>query len=394
MHALLLAALLARAAVEDAVHAFLRAQHVAGLSIGVVRHGSPAFERGYGFADLGRRTPASAQTIYRIGSLSKSFTAAAILALQREGRLQLDDSASHYVDSFPWAHGVTIGELLAQRSGIPNYSDTALDRGGTYAPAQLVEAVASQPLAFAPGTSFEYSNTNYVLLGMIAQRAAGVPFASYLQSSVLEPARLSHTAYGDQPGEARGYARDTLHLPVPRSSLSYAFSAAGMTSNVPDLLRWLQQAQPPYYGFFEADVYGYPSLFATGNVDGYSALALFAPRNRDAIVILTNANALDLLPLAKSVFAQIETPKPDTYAHGFEPAQNENPHITAQVRAYLERTLPSAAKMTALEFTGREIADGETKDTYRVTFSDGARTVISVRYSAETQINGFTLQPQ
>lgn len=394
MHALLLAALLARTAIEDAVNAVMHAQHVAGLSIGVVRRGEPVIERGFGFADLGRRTPAQAQTVYRIGSLSKSFTAAAILALQRDGRLHVSDSAAEYVDPFPWPHEITIGELLTQRSGIPSYSDTPLDRRAAYTPTQLIDTVASQPAAFSPGTSFAYSNTNYVLLGMIAQRASGVPFSTYLQSAVIEPAQLTHTAYGDRPGEARGYARDTLHLPVARSSVSYAFAAAAMTSNVPDLLQWIALRQQPYYGFFEADIYGYRALYATGNVDGYSALALFAPEERDAIVILTNADTLDLLPLAKSVFAAIETPQPQTYAHGFQPAENENPQITAQVRAYLERTMPSAGKTTSLEFTSREIDRAETKDLYRVTFSDGTRIDITVRYSADSQINGFTLQPQ
>jgi hypothetical protein len=393
MQALLLAVFLARTAIEDAVLAFVRAQHVAGLSIGVVRHGEPVVEAGFGFARLGPRVPADGRTIYRIGSLTKSFTAAAIIALQRQGRLRLDDSAARYVDRFPWP-GVTIGELLEQRTGIPNYSDTELDRAGRYTPAQLVASVAAQPLAFAPGALFQYSNTNYVLLGMVVQHAAGAPYHTYLKTNVLDPAGLQHTSYGDQPGEARGYARDTLNLPVPRSSVSYAFSAAGLTSNVPDLLRWVQMLPPPYYGFFEADVYGYPSFYASGNVNGYSALALFTPHERDAIVILTNADALDLMPLAKSVFALIETPQPDTYAHGFLPAQNENPQITLQVRAYLERTLPSGSKITTLEFLGRETEGAETNDRYRVTLSDGTRAAITVRYTSEKHIDGFTLQPQ
>lgn len=421
MHALLLAALFTRASIDDAVRLVMRTQHVAGLSAGVVRHGEAVYRRGFGWADLGRRTPAGADTVYRIGSLTKAFTAAAVVNLQRSGKLRIEDSAARYVSPFPWPQDVTIGELLAQRSGIPSYTDTALDRSGTYTPAQLVGAVSSQPLLFAPGSLFSYSNTNYVILGMIVERQSGMPFGAYLQSEILAPARLRNTRYGDPAGEARGYARDWLNMPVPRSSLSYAFSAAGMTSNVPDLLRWIMRAQEPYYGFLQADFYGYSALYATGNVDGYSAIEVLVPRERDALVVLTNADKLDLLPLAQSILAAIEPPKEGTYAHGFAPPQNEDLRETAQVRdivaglqqdridraqltpAYsasltqpelerLRQRLAPESTIRSVEFAGREIVPEGSNVTYRVSFSDGTRIAIAVRYSTQHLIYGINLQ--
>jgi CubicO group peptidase (beta-lactamase class C family) len=421
MHALLLAALFTRAAIDDAVRLVMRTQHAAGLSVGVVRHGETVYRRGFGWADLGRRTPARAGTVYRIGSLTKAFTAAAVLQLQQSGKLRLEDSAAQYVSPFPWPREVTIGELLAQRSGIPSYTDTALDRSAAYTPEQLVGAVSSEPLLFAPGSLFSYSNTNYVLLGMIVERESGMPFGAYLQYAVLSPAQLTHTRYGDQSGEARGYARDWLNMPVRRSSLSYAFSAAGMTSNVPDLLRWIMRAQEPYYGFLPAELYGYSVLYATGNVDGYSAIELLAPRERDGLVVLTNADKLDLLPLAQSILAAIEPPKEGTYAHGFAPPQNEDLRETAQVRgivaglqqgridraqltrAYsdsltqtevdrLRERLAPASSIQTVEFAGREITPEGSKVTYRVNFSDGTRIALAVRYSTQHLVDGITLQ--
>jgi CubicO group peptidase (beta-lactamase class C family) len=321
MHALLLAVFVARSAVDDAVRLVMRTQHVAGLSIGIVHRGEIAYERGYGWSDLGKRSPARVQTIYRIGSLTKSFTAAAILTLVREHRVSLDDPVSQLVPSFPWRGEITVNDLLTHRSGIPSYSDIdALDRHRSYTPEQLVAAVASQPLLFEPGELWSYSNTNYVLLGTIVERRTGMPYQTYLQNAVLDALRLQHTKYGDQAGEARGYARDILNMPVAPSSTSFAYAAAGLSSNVPDLLRWLNVVQPPYYGFFTAHMYGYETVYATGSVNGYSSFAMIVPQTHDSIVILTNADELDLIPLAKSVFAALEPPKTDASFRSAVPA--------------------------------------------------------------------------
>ncbi len=285
----------------------MRTQQVAGLSIGISRNGRPIYERGYGWSDLGRRVPARPGTIYRIGSLTKTFTAAAIVQLAQQGKLSLHDPAATYIASFPWPHTITIEQLLTHQSGIPSYSDIeTLDRHREYTPGQLVGAAATQPLLFEPGTQWSYSNTNYVLLGMIVERVSGVPYPAYLQSAILTPLQLHATTYGDEMSEARGYARDTLNSPVAPSTISFGYAAAAMSSNVPDLLRWVTRAGEPYYGFFESHMYGEIVVYAIGNVNGYSSVALIAPQRRDAIVILCNADELDLIPLAKSAFAALE----------------------------------------------------------------------------------------
>lgn len=308
MLALLLAAALDTGAVEHAVRLVMRTQHVAALSLGIERSGRAIFEQGYGTADLGRRTPATPHTIYRIGSLTKPFTARAIEILDAQARLSLDEPVARYA-ALPWNAPITIRELLEQRSGIPSYSDDpALDMHAEYTPAQLVDALASQPLDFAPGTQFEYSNTNYVVLGSVIERVSGLPYGEYVQQTIFAPMQLRSTRYGDAPGEARGYATDTLHLPVARSSLSYAYAAAGMSSNVPDLLRFLQSTAEPYYGFLRADMSGTPIVYASGFVPGYSAFEMIVPQTRDAVVILTNADRTDLIPLAQDVLAALEAP--------------------------------------------------------------------------------------
>lgn len=308
MLALLLAAALDTGSVEHAVRLVMRTQHIAALSLGIERSGRAIFERAYGTADFGRGTPASAQTVYRIGSLTKPFTARAIQILDAQRRLDLDDRVARYA-ALPWNAPITIRELLEQRSGIPSYSDDpSLDMHAQYTPDQLVNALARRPLDFAPGTQFEYSNTNYALLGSVIERASGTAYGTYLQEAILTPMRLRSTQYGDAPGEARGYATDTLHLPVARSSVSYAYAAAGMSSNVPDLLRFLQSAAEPYYGFLRADMNATQIVYASGFVPGYSAFEMIVPQTRDAVVILTNADKTDLIPLAEDLLAALETP--------------------------------------------------------------------------------------
>ena len=308
MLALLFAAALDTGTVEHAVRLVMRTQHVAALSIGIERDGRTLFEAAYGTADLGRGTPAGVRTIYRVGSLTKPFTARAVEILAAQRRLTLDDPVARYV-ALPWNAPVTIRELLEQRSGIPSYSDDpSLDPQGTYTPQQLLDAIGGKPLDFPPGAQFEYSNTNYTLLGSVIERASGMGYGAFLDRTILTPMHLRDTRYGDAPAEARGYATDTLHLPVPRSSLSYAYAAAGITSNVPDLLHFLRSAAEPYYGFLQADMSGKRVVYASGFVPGYSAFEMIVPQTHDAAVILTNADKTDLIPLAQDVLGALEAP--------------------------------------------------------------------------------------
>lgn len=307
MHALLLSAVLYAADVDRAVRLVMRTQRVAGLSIGIARDGRTLFERGYGKSNLGRNLPARPDTVYRVGSLTKPFTAYAVAQLAAEHKLSLHDPVETYVP-IPW-RGVTIEDLIRQESGIPSYSnDPALDPHAAFTPQALVDAVAGIPLHFPPGTQFEYSNTNYILLGEIVERVSGMPYAQYMQRSVLDPLQLRDTRYGDQPGQAHGYARNTLRTPVVPSSLSYAYAAAGMSSNVPDLLRWLAYAREPYYGYLQAQVGSTEVVYATGYVPGYSALEMVVPQTGDRIAILTNADMLNLLPLAQDVLNALAEP--------------------------------------------------------------------------------------
>lgn len=402
MQALLLSALLNAAAIDRAVRLEMRVERIAGLSIVVARKGRTPFERGYGTSDFSRSIPARPETIYRIGSLTKPFTAYAVAQLAAQGRLSLQDPVEKFV-SVPW-RGVTVEDLIRHRSGIPSYSDIdSLDERADYAPQSLVDSVAGMPLRFVPGTQFQYSNTNYVLLGEIIERVTNEPFAEYLQSAVLSPLQLRATFYGDAPEEAPGYARDTLRTPIAPSSVSYGYAAAGMSSNVTDLLKWLLAAHEPYYGYFSAEMYGHDMVYATGTVPGYSAFEALLTGTGDRIVILTNANALDLMPLAEDVVLALEPPAPRfrvrTVVEQLQAATLVRASLTPRYNASLtgeqlrawQTQLAPLGDVQAVRQLSSERGRGCTTEAFRVTFSGGAGIRISLCLTPNGAIDAIVI---
>ncbi|MFC6390804.1 serine hydrolase [Methylorubrum zatmanii] len=223
----------------------------AGLFSGVIlvaEDGKPIFRRAYGPANREWDIPNTPQTHFRIGSLTKAFTAAAVLTLAEAGRLGLDDPLRRWVPSVPPAwEGVSLRHLLQHRSGIinftalPNYFDQIARTDHT--PAQIVALTAGEPLLFAPGTRFEYSNTNYVLLGMAIEAASGQSYEPYLRDKILAPLGLKETGYDDLtvilPRRAAGYrrGRSQWRNAAPMAA-SAAYAAGALYSTVDDLLAW------------------------------------------------------------------------------------------------------------------------------------------------------------
>lgn len=210
----------ARWAEVDAIARKLVAERtIPGVSICVARRGTPLFVRGYGWADLETRTPMGRASVCRIGSITKQFTASVILQLAHEGRLSLDDALAVYLPDFPNARRLSLRRMLSHTSGLGDYTQVArkpflqaarLDRDT----AELVEAMkpTSQTLAYEPGTEWRYSNTGYVLLGAVIEKAAGQPYAKAMESRLFAPLGLCHTAVDDAaavvPNRASGYAVD------------------------------------------------------------------------------------------------------------------------------------------------------------------------------------------
>ena len=235
------------------------------------------FTAAYGTTQLGEASPPGADTYFRIASNTKTMTAAVIVQLAQEGRLQFDDSVSKYIAGVPNGDNITIAELMDMRSGLYNYTAApklaaTIDRDMTkvWTPAELLAIAFAHPPNFPPGTEYEYCNTNYVLLGLIIEKLDGKPLAEALQDRLFEPLGMRHTAlppssasalpdpyshgylYGGSSvalvgtppysPEMRAAARAGTLLPNDYTNLNHSFAAAagGVISNANDLAIWIQ----------------------------------------------------------------------------------------------------------------------------------------------------------
>ncbi|GAC1654445.1 MAG: serine hydrolase domain-containing protein [Vulcanimicrobiaceae bacterium] len=346
MGALSLALLLGpqqKAQIDLAMKDVMARQHIAGMSIGVAQDGRMLYARGYGFRDPQRRRNADRKTIYQVGSLTKQFTAACVLMLVRDGKLSLESTLSQYVPHYSKAATVTVRELLTQTSGIPSYTDDAAFAvwgKSRMSHDDVLAHVALLDLHFAPGTHWEYSNTNYFLLGMILERVSGMAYADFLRTRFLEPLHLHSTFYtgpdrkqdGDRAaGSAwNGAAFSPLELPA----MDAAFSAGGLSSTVDDLTAWdaalldgrvlplslaglmttqsvLPTGASGYgMGLMIASMYGRITVMHDGNIDGFSAFTGTVLPERLEITVLTNAERIDTIPIAKTLAAIAQPPAP------------------------------------------------------------------------------------
>lgn len=327
MHAFVLAAALAsaqRASIDSIVRYVMGDRHVLGLSLAVVRDGRIAYARGYGFADRRRTIRVTPRTVFAIASLEKSFIAAAVLQLVQRRELALDDPAAKYVRLYPAAARVTIRELLTHTSGIPDYAQLpGFDRSqrAPVSPEELVQRVAALPLLFDPGTDWNYSNTDYVLLGMVIERVTKMPLEAWLHRVFFAPLHLTATAAWNpmlpEPQRAQGS--------VAAGSPSLAFAAANLESSALDFGNWLDDlsngrvvdggslalmlepavvdgAPTPYgMGFFAGRIGSHPGAWHSGYIEGYSSYVAIVPGARLGVVLLCNADRVDLGPLAQSV---------------------------------------------------------------------------------------------
>ncbi len=323
-----------RSTVDSLARAYLEDGRTPGLSIEVIRGGDTLVDAGYGFADLEQRVPATATTLYQIGSITKQFTAAAVMRLVEAGRVGLDDSISGYLQGLPPAwRRVTVRQLLNHTSGIPSYTDAGprwVRRWREDMPTDsLVALTAQDSMWFAPGSGWRYDNTGYVLLGMLLDRVTGEPFPSYVEHGLLRPLGLAHSYYCDLdrvlPGRAPGYQRVTSgwHR-APYFSMTQPYSAGALCSTVRDLARWDfllatgkvvtptsfrtmttpdGAARSRGYGFgLFADTLGGRRMIAHGGgIVGFASANAYFPDDSLSVTVLTNAGSWSPDALARNI---------------------------------------------------------------------------------------------
>ena len=260
-----------------------------GCAVGVAANGAPALAKGYGMADLEHDVPITADTIFEAGSVSKQFTAAAVLLLAREGRLSLDDPVRKYIPELPeYDTPVLIRHMLTHTSGLRDWGNVASIAGWprttrVHTHAHVLEIVHRQrALNFTPGTRWSYSNTGFNLAAIIVERVSGKSFEEFTRARLFAPLGMTHTSWRDDytrivKGRAIAYReRDTAFSTL--MPFENVYGNGGLLTTVGDLLKWNEHYEAPPEGDPLATVEQQrPGAFSDGRAHGY-ALGLFVGR--------------------------------------------------------------------------------------------------------------------
>ncbi|HXY15934.1 MAG TPA: serine hydrolase domain-containing protein [Terriglobales bacterium] len=299
---------------------------VPSASVAIVKDERIAYLRAYGDARLEPQTSAKPEMRYSVGSISKQFTATAILLLQERGKLSLDDKVSRFIPDLTRANEVTIRQLLSHTSGYQDYwpQDYVMPMMLQPVTAQkILDVWAKKPLDFDPGTKWQYSNTNYVIAGLIVEKASGMPLMQFLQKNVFTPLGMQSVADTDQAKlgdtDPTGYIRYALGplRPAPKEGKGWLFAAGELAMPAEDLAKWdiamidQKLLKPESYREFETEVvlknglgtryglgvdissaFGHRALSHGGEVSGFTAENMVFPDDRVAIVVLTNQDAV------------------------------------------------------------------------------------------------------
>lgn len=241
--------------VDALADALIAERIVPGLSLAVMRGGAILHARGYGSANLETDTAVVPETVFRVGSVSKQFIATAIALLQEEGKLGFDDPLSRFLPLFPRAGDISLRQMITHTSGLGNYTETtpptrflsAARRD--YLDAELLAHMASETAPLfrtEPGTAWAYSNTAYVLLGLVVQAVSDEPYGAFLKRRLFDRAGMTQTAVDDAgdvvPQRASGYSLDPEKPGEIRNasfiSMTFPGAAGAMRSTATDLCRW------------------------------------------------------------------------------------------------------------------------------------------------------------
>jgi D-alanyl-D-alanine carboxypeptidase len=301
-----------------------------GVAVLVQKDGQVLLRKGYGMANIELGVPIEADMVFRIGSITKQFTSAAVFMLIEQGKLNLDDPIEKFLPDYPThGHTITVQHLLNHTSGIKSY--TAMpefwkDQAKAFSLTELVDFFKNQPMDFAPGTRWSYNNSGYVLLGAIIEKAAGVEYGAFLQKNIFEPLDMANTYFDNPtriiPRRVSGYSKEPGGLVNAAYISMFSPHAAGaLASTVDDLARWnaaldayvllrpetLQRAWLPCTladgssityacGWAVGEWAGWQWVEHGGGINGFSCHALRIAAEDVFVVVLTNSDSPNRFP--------------------------------------------------------------------------------------------------
>jgi CubicO group peptidase (beta-lactamase class C family) len=377
----------------------------AAISIAVARGPEIIVAKGYGLADVENEVAATADTVYRLGSLTKQFTSVAVMRLVEAGLINLDDEITRCLADFPTqGHTVRVRHLLNHTSGIKSYtglgeefwSKSRLDLSHE----ELLELIADEPFDFAPGTAYAYNNSGYYLLGMIIEEVTGQSYADHLRETIFEPLGLDATYYCSNepiiPHRASGYARHEGELVnAGILSMTSPYAAGALCSTVLDLVTWqralhsgalleaatyarmitpetLADGSPLSYGYGLGigEMEGHAKIMHGGGINGFTTALAYYPDDDLSTVVLTNTEGANPGGLERRITrAVLGIPEPEVADLPIPRAE-----IDRSVGDYALEDLP----IEVFEDDGRLMLGIGDDDAFRLLYQGEHRYVASV----------------
>lgn len=411
------------AKVDEYMNAAMRVDGFSG-SILVARGGQPIVSRGYGMANVEHAVPNTPQTVFRLASITKQFTAMAIMMLQERGKLNVGDSICKYFSDCPasW-QPVTVKHLLTHTSGIPSYTsfpDFAKTSVLPTTAAGMLAQLKDKPLESAPGEKYAYNNSGYFLLGIIIERTSGKSYADFLQENIFTPLGMKQTGY-DTPSaviknRASGYARQGGEIiNASYMDMTVPFAAGALYSTTEDMLRWdqalyteklvsnksLDEIHTPFkngygYGWGIGKRFDRQIISHGGNINGFATQISRYPADRVTVIVLSNAQGAPAGRIANDLAAIVfgapyEFPQqrkeiavePKILEKYVGEYQIEQPKIVITVTLENAKLLAQVAGQTKI------VLSAESEDRF---FSRDVNLLITFVKDAQGKITGLTLK--
>ncbi|HEX4155673.1 MAG TPA: serine hydrolase domain-containing protein [Acidobacteriaceae bacterium] len=420
----------------------LQSSGVPSASIGIVENGRIVYTHAFGLARVEPPLPASASMAYPIGSISKQFTASAVLILQQQGKLSLNDPVSKFFPELTRSNEVRILNLLTHTSGYQDYAPQDYTIPAWKLPTdplKVVREFAGKPLDFTPGTQWQYSNTNFVLAALIVQKVSGEPFAQFLREHVLAPAHIEDVLNLNTDKselQVRGYMRNALApiRPAVLEASGWYFGDGDLAMPVASLLTWdltlinqsllspasykametpfiLKNGTDSHYGL-GMDVLtrdGRRILEHSGEVGGFVAENVVFPDDHAAIAVLTNQEASEaaseiakaimplVVPAAASQPAEAAdafAPQLQTILTGLQQGKIDRSLFTPDCNDYFDRdaladfqsSLAPLGTITSVVRTRTNLRGGMTFSLYKVSFSGGTTVLVTIYLEPDGKI--------
>ena len=299
-----------------------------GCVVMVVKNDKVIYRKAFGLANTDLNISMQPGMLFRIGSMTKQYTAIAVLQLVEQGKISLQDSIQKYIKDFPSkGYTITIENLLTNTSGIKDYLSEISNpskQKESYTPKDGVDYIKDDPLNFKPGSNYKYSNSNFYLLGYIIEMVTGETYGKYLQENVLDKAGLKNTFYIDPkiniPNMPQGYSKfDGKIEKATLQPIDIMYSAGGLVSNADDIYKWhqalydhqlvkketLDKATTPFkfpdgtfseygYGWFIKNIDGSKTIEHSGSTDGFQSDEIYLPNENVFVVALYNCYEADM----------------------------------------------------------------------------------------------------